>query len=60
MADDDKVSAFRLLQFWAGVVLFAGMILLHVFVKELPVYLMAIPGILMGVDPSKFIGGGKK
>jgi hypothetical protein len=53
---------FRRLQLIFGFVLIIFMVLIHAFVKELPVWLMMIPGLLMGVDRSFFSGmmGNKK
>lgn len=47
---------FRRLQLIFGFVLIIFMVLIHAFVKELPVWLMMIPGLLMGVDKSFFNG----
>lgn len=58
-----SVEDTRALQ-WAklilGAVLFAGMLYIHAYVKELSIFLMAVPGFLMGVDLSKYLPGNKK
>jgi len=38
-----------------GVFLMVFMILIHVFVQELPLWLMGIPGFLMGFDPRDWV-----
>lgn len=39
-------------RFWAGFGLFILMLGLHVFVKEIPLYLLAVPGLLMRIELS--------
>ena len=57
----NKPTLFEWARFIVGALLFAGLIYVHAYVKELSVFIIAIPALLMGLDPSKFIkiGGGK-
>jgi len=57
----EETKALEWAKFVVGAVLFAGMLYIHAYVVPLSIFLMAIPGILMGVDVAKFLpGGGKK
>ena len=42
-------------KFIVGVIFFAAMLYVHVFIKELSYFLLAVPGLLMGIDPVKII-----
>jgi len=53
-------KALEWAKFVVGAILFAGMLYIHAYVKELSIFLMAVPGLLMGVDLSKYIPGGNK
>ena len=57
----EQTKALEWAKFVVGAILFAGMLYIHAYVKELSIFLMAVPGLLMGVDLSKFLpNGGKK
>lgn len=57
----EQGKALEWAKFLVGAVLFGGMLYIHAYVKELSIFLMAVPGLLMGVDLSKYIpNGGKK
>ena len=56
----EQTKALEWAKFVVGAILFAGMLYIHAFVVPLSIFLMAIPGILMGVDVSKLLPGGKK
>ena len=58
----EQGKALEWAKFIVGAILFAGMLYIHAYVKELSIFLMAVPGLLMGVDLSKYIpnGGNKK
>jgi hypothetical protein len=43
------------IRFWVGVVMFAVLLPTHVFLKELPVWFLALPGLLMGLDIKSII-----
>lgn len=48
-----KQPFFRWVQLCIGALIFAVMFYVHVRVKDLPVELYLIPGVLLGADPSK-------
>ncbi len=52
---DETVSAFRWAQFIVGAVFFAALLYAHIFIREMSYFLLAVPGLLMGVDPVKII-----
>lgn len=56
----DTASVLEWAKFIVGAIFFACMLYFHVYVKELHILLLAMPGLLMGIDPTKFIGGGKR
>jgi len=57
----EETKALEWAKFVVGAVLFAGMLYIHAYVKELSIFLMAVPGLLMGVDVSRYFpNGGKK
>lgn len=61
MDEQEPSKALEWAKFVVGALLFAGMLYIHAYVKELSIFLMAVPGLLMGVDLSKYIpSGGKK
>jgi len=51
----EKASAFKWARFTLGGALFAVMIYWHVYIKELEIILFSVPGILLGLDPSKLL-----
>ena len=53
-------NALEWAKFFVGAILFSAMLYIHTYVKELNIFILAVPGLLMGIDPSKYIGGGKK
>ena len=52
---DNSVIAMEWAKFIVGVIFFAAMLYVHVFIKELSYFLLAVPGLLMGIDPVKII-----
>lgn len=56
MADGEKRNLIEWARFIVGVLLFAGLIGVHVFLKELPIWLLALPAALWGVDVSALWG----
>lgn len=50
--DISKLEVYRL---FIGAVLFVFLIIIHVFFKEIPIWLIAIPGFLMGIDFKEII-----
>ncbi len=52
---ENVTTAFEWAKFIVGVVFFGAMLYVHVFVKELSYFLLAVPGLLMGIDPVKII-----
>ena len=46
---------FKRLQLILGFALIIFMIIVHTTVKEIPVWVMAIPGFLMGFDPRDWV-----
>jgi predicted Kef-type K+ transport protein len=59
MSSEQKATAFQIVKFVVGVILFAALVGIHVWVKELPVWLIALPGALWGIDAAAFLGGRK-
>lgn len=62
---DNAVTALDWVKFVVGAVFFAVILYVHVYIKELSYFILAIPGLLMGIDPVKILnsvlpGGGKK
>jgi hypothetical protein len=57
MAEDQKVSLFRWVQFVVGCIIAAGLFYIHAYVKDLPALVLAAPFLLMGVKPSMFLNG---
>lgn len=57
---DKSDRDFKRLQLILGFVLIIFMILIHTLVSELPVWVMAIPGFLMGFDPRDWVNINKK
>ena len=57
-----KTSIFEWAKFLVATILAAAMLYIHAYVKELPVFLMGAPYLLMGVDLSRItsIGGSRK
>ena len=55
-----KTTAFEWIKFLVATSLAGGMLYIHAYVKDLPVYLMGAPYLLMGVDLSKLPFGSKK
>jgi len=53
----EGMTGFRKAQFWAGMILLVFMILIHAYVKEINVVILAIPGLVMGIDFDKIING---
>lgn len=49
-----KRDKWNTVKFIIGGALFAGMLYIHVYKKDLDTLLFLIPGFLMGIDPSKF------
>ena len=41
-------------KFIAGIMMVVFMVLIHAYVKELPLWLFSIPAFLMGFDPTRF------
>lgn len=60
MTDQQKLNAFRAAQFVVGCILLGAELYIHAYQKELHVLILALPFALLGVDPTRFIGGGKK
>lgn len=57
----EQARTLEWVKFIVGALFFAAMLYVHTYVKELSIFLMAIPGVLMGVDLSKYLpSGGKK
>lgn len=52
----ETVSIFDKVKFAIGIILFVGLIGIHVWVKELPVWLFGLPAALWGVDLSAAFG----
>lgn len=46
-------TIYEMVRFVIGVMLFVGLIFIHAFVKELPVFLLGSPFLLMGIDLAK-------
>lgn len=59
MSDERKTTLFAWVKFIVGTILFAALIGIHVWVKELPVWLFGLPAALWGVDLSSMFGRGK-
>lgn len=60
MSADQKTTLFAWVKFIIGTILFVGLILIHVWIKELPVWLFGLPAALWGVDLSSLLGRGGK
>lgn len=56
MSADQKTTLFAWVKFIIGTILFVGLIGIHVWVKELPVWLFGLPAALWGVDLSSLLG----
>jgi hypothetical protein len=52
----ERDSVFDKIKFAIGIILFIGLIVIHVWVKELPVWLFGLPAALWGVDLSAAFG----
>lgn len=56
-----SATAFEWAKLIIGAVMFVGLIYVHAYVKELSVFILALPAAVMGVDLSKLLNiGGKK
>lgn len=53
---DERATVFDWVKLIIGTILFAALIAIHVWVKELPVWLFGLPAALWGVDLSKVLG----
>ena len=55
---NDKIKTsddMKKLQLILGVIIFVFLTLINAFVKEVPIWYMAFPAFLIGLDPTKFI-----
>lgn len=57
--EQKKPSRLEWARFIVGALLFVGLIVINVWVKELSLFIIGIPALLMGIDPKKLLGGGK-
>lgn len=53
---DDKITAFAWAKFIAGTIMFCALVGIHVWVKDLPVWLFGLPAALWGIDLSSLLG----
>lgn len=56
---DEKTPLFAWVKFIFGALLMVALLGIHVWVKELPVWLFGLPAALWGVDLSSLFGGKK-
>lgn len=59
MSDSQKTTLFAWTRFIVGCIGVTAFMLVHIYIKELPPWLIAMPGALWGVD-LKNAWGGKK
>lgn len=52
----DEETIFDWIKFIVGVILFVGLIAVHVWVKDLPVYVFGLPAALWGIDLASAFG----
>lgn len=53
---DEKTSLFAWVKFIFGALLMVALLGIHVWVKELPVWLFGLPAALWGIDLSSLFG----
>ena len=56
---DEKTTAFAWAKFVFGALLMIVLLIIHVWVKDLPVWLFGLPAALWGVDLGSLFGGKK-
>ena len=56
---DEKTTAFAWARFIVGSILMVALLGIHVWVKELPVWLFGLPAALWGIDLSSLFGAKK-
>jgi hypothetical protein len=52
-----KETLFNWVRFVVGTLMFAAMFYVKVYVQDFPTILFGIPGVLLGVDPNKWLRG---
>lgn len=55
MADEKREFEYKRLSLITGAVLLVILILVHVLIAPIPVWVLALPGFLMGIDPREFL-----
>lgn len=63
MSDEAKATFYDWARWIVGTIVFCAMLYAHVFIKELPLLLFAVPAFLVGIKPESLAGiftGGKK
>ena len=56
---DEKTTAFAWVKFIFGALLMVALLIIHVWFKDLPVWIFGLPAALWGVDLSSLLGGKK-